>query len=79
MPITMNQVPPALSTLGQMLNEINTLVNLLNEAEILANQNWVVTLSPGITITVDASQQAALIAQYDTLKNALATSFNQLP
>ena len=79
MPITIQQIPAALVSIGQLEQSCASINTLLNQATILNNENWVVDLGGGVTITVDASQQAALIAQYDTLKASLVTAFNQLP
>jgi hypothetical protein len=79
MPITVPQIPGALTSLGQLMQAISTLEGMLNEAQLLANQNWQLTLSPGIVLTISADQQTALVAQYDGLKAQMAQIYGGLP
>lgn len=73
------QIPVALTAIGQLQATLSTMVSLLNEATVLVNNNWVVTLSSGVTITLEADQQASILAQYQTLKTQLATTYQTLP
>jgi hypothetical protein len=79
MPITAPQIPGSLTTIGQMAGTLNSISALLNEAQVLINQNWVLTLAPNVTLAITAAQQTALVAQYDILKAQLATQFGTLP
>jgi hypothetical protein len=79
MPISSPQIPGSLTTIGQMVGTLNSLAALLNEAQVLVNQNWILTLAPNVTLAITADQQTALVAQYDTLKAQLVTQFGALP
>lgn len=79
MSITQSQIPGALTTIGQLNRTLQSINNLLNEAEILILNGWVVTLAPGVTLSITPDQQASLVSQYDTLKADLVTIFSQLP
>ena len=73
------QIPNALTAIGQLQATLTTMVSLLNEATVLVNGNWVVTLASGVTITLEADQQASILNQYTTLKQQLATTYQNLP
>jgi hypothetical protein len=84
MAITVNGIPAAIETLSSIQTNLNNLNALLRQAEILAANNWVVNVSmgtglPPINVTISPAQQAAMVAQYDTLKATLASLYATLP
>ena len=84
MAITINQVPAAIQTVASIQGNLNNLSALLSQAEILAANNWIINVSmgtglPPINVTISPAQQAAMVAQYDTLKATLASLYATLP
>lgn len=80
--ITVNQIQGAIQTSASLLTEVQGLIQFLNQVYALANNNWQITENIGgvpVQVTLDAPTQAALLAQYTTLKQSLVATFAQLP
>ena len=79
MAITVGQIPQALLTVEEIGRNLNTLRMLLNQAKQFSDNGWQVDLGGGLVITVTPEQRTALVAQYDTLKAQLVSTFQTLP
>ena len=84
MSINISQVPAAIQTVGQIEKSVQQLSALLQQAVILNSNGWQVNIAQGtglppINVPVDGATQAAMVAEYDTLKANLASLYSTLP
>lgn len=79
---TLPQIRSALVTAREMDTKSQEFNKLVTQINALAEANWTVRQVVGglvVTLTVSAQDQANLIAQYQTAKNDLQTTFQRLP
>lgn len=79
---TLTQIRSALVTAREMDAKAQEFNKLVTQINALAEANWTVRQVVGglvVTLTVSAQDQANLIAQYETAKNDLQTTFQLLP
>ena len=82
MSITQQQVAQAQAALQPIESSLSTLANFVEGISTLLKNNWQVTnVIGGVTFTtvINATDQANIIAQYQTCKTDLMNKFNALP
>lgn len=81
MAINVGQISSALSTIEQLGSALNDLRLLLVQAKDLSDKGWQIDIGSrgSLIVTISPAQQAAMIAQYDSFKTQLVSTFQQLP
>ena len=81
MAITVEQIPSTLATIENMARTLNDLRMLIGQAKELSDKGWVIDIGSrfSIPLTVSVQQRQGMIAQYDTLKAQLVSTFQTLP
>lgn len=82
MAITIPQIQGAQQSSQTLLTQVQQMIGFLNQILQIANNGWQITHTVGgvdVTIVVDATTQANILAAYNTLKSNLATTYGQLP
>jgi hypothetical protein len=80
--ITVGQIAGAISTTQQLVQQAQSLIQFLNQVQAYANNGWEMTQSIGgynVTFSIGSTDQTNLLAQYETLKSALSTTYGSLP
>lgn len=81
MSITILQIPQALTAIDALTQTLNDMRMLVSQAKELSDKGWQIDIGVRgpLIVTITPTQQGALVAQYDTFKTQLVSTFQTLP